>query len=100
MRKDGVQRQLESAHHSRYRVLAFRVHSRACPSGRVRPIFISRSDVSKLATLFVRFTIGHFEGFYSAKLGHRIRPNVESEYGSSLPPPGMLQNTLEYFRIL
>jgi hypothetical protein len=35
----------------------------------------------------VRFTIGHFDGFYSAKVGHRIRPNVESEYGSSPPPP-------------
>jgi len=33
------------------------------------------------------FTIGQFDGFCIAKLGHRIRPNVESEYGSSSPPP-------------
>ena len=52
--------------------------------------------------LMLGFTMGHFEGFYSAKVGHRIRPNVESEYGSSLPiPPSLkLYKGVPIFRII
>jgi hypothetical protein len=61
--------------------LAFRVNSRACPSGRVRPIYKSIERFQARDS----FCEIYDEGFYSVKVGHRIRPNAESEYGSSLP---------------
>ena len=71
MRKDGVQRQLENAQYS------------VSVCGRVGPINIRRSNVSKLATLIVRFTMGQFEGFYSAKVGRMLNQNMGVPY-----PPG------------
>ena len=48
---------------NRHQVLAFRVNSRVCSSWRVRPIFIIRSNVFKLATIYE----GTFRGILISK---------------------------------
>ena len=50
-------------------------------------LFVNSKLRQKIFYPMLGFTMGHLDGFYS--VGHRIRPNVESEYqyGSSSPPP-------------
>jgi hypothetical protein len=45
--------------------------------------------------VYLYFVIGRFENFYSANLGHRIRPKVESEYGSFRPLPWYYHHNTE-----